>query len=530
MHNWFFLWRFYMKQQRLKIAIWLLSIVGVTLIIALAYPNVYDTPIARQTAQMTMQNPAMIAMLGPGYVLKAYIQSVAVVFANEMLLFTAIVVALMNSLLIVRMTRADEEDGRLEVLRAHAIGRIAPGAAALAVVVVVDVLLALLLATGLYAVGNASFTWQGSLLYGTALAALGFVFAGVTFMLAQLVATARSALMWSIFLLLASYLVRAVGDRDGSVLSQLSPFGWLSKTVVFWDNRWWPVLALLVCAVAFCAMGFVLYARRDMDASLIAPRKGRASAHRSLTTPLGLVLRMQRVPMIAWVLGLAVLAAAYGSVLGDLQRYYDKVAFIREFLGVVSGGIVAQFIVLLMQIMALISTIPIILLLLRLYHDETSHFIDHAYSRTVSRGRMLSTYLVVGVLWSIVNQFIIGTVMWQVGKNALPPEETFATVVGAALIYLPAIWSIVGMVVVLLGWLPRAIQAVWLYFAFCFLVMYMGDLLKMPHALKQLSVFNVLPHVPVDSMTWGVTFVVSVVALALALIGYVGYRRRDLAT
>lgn len=128
-----------MKQQRLKIVIWLLRIVGVTLIIALAYPNVYDTPIARQTAQMTMQNPAMI---GPGYVLKAYIQSVAVVFANEMLLFTAIVVALMNSLLIVRMTRADEEDGRLEVLRAHAIGRIAPGAAALAVVVVVDVLLA----------------------------------------------------------------------------------------------------------------------------------------------------------------------------------------------------------------------------------------------------------------------------------------------------------------------------------------------------------------------------------------------------
>ena len=260
MHNWFFLWRFYMKQQRLKIAIWLLSIVGVTLIIALAYPNVYDTPIARQTAQMTMQNPAMIAMLGPGYVLKAYIQSVAVVFANEMLLFTAIVVALMNSLLIVHMTRADEEDGRLEVLRAHAIGRIAPGTAALAVVVV-------LLAADLYAVGNASFTWQGSLLYGTALVALGFIFAGVAFMLAQLVATARSALMWSIFLLLASYLVRAVGDRDGSVLSHLSPFGWLSKTVVFWDNHWWPVLALLVCAVAFCAMGFVLYARRDMDAA-----------------------------------------------------------------------------------------------------------------------------------------------------------------------------------------------------------------------------------------------------------------------
>ena len=90
-------------------------------------------------------------------------------------------------------------------------------------------------------------------------------------MLAQLVATARSALMWSIFLLLASYLVRAVGGRDGSVLSQLSPFGWLSKTVVFWDNHWWPVLALLVCAVAFCAIGFALYARRDMDASLIAP-------------------------------------------------------------------------------------------------------------------------------------------------------------------------------------------------------------------------------------------------------------------
>lgn len=436
----------------------------------------------------------------------------------------------MNSLLIVRMTRADEEDGRLEVLRAHAVGRIAPGAAALAIVVVVDVLLALLLAAGLYAVGNASFTWQGSLLYGLGLASLGLVFAGISFVLAQLVATARSTLMWSVFLFLALYLIRAAGDRDNSALSQLSPFGWLTKTNVFWSNYWWPILALVGCAIVLMAIGFVLYARRDMDASLIAPHKGRATAHRFLTTPLGLVLRMQRVPMIAWAIGLAVLAAAYGSVLGDLQSYYDKVAFIREFLGNANGGIIAQFIVLLMQIMALISTIPLILLLLRLYHDETSHFIDHAYSRTVSRGRMLGTYLGVAVVWSIMNQLIIGFVMWQVGKDALPKGETLTTIVGASFIYLPAIWCIVGLVVLFIGWVPRAVQVVWLYFAFCFIVMYIGDLLKLPRIVKQLSVFYALPHVPVEKVAWDVTLVVGFLALAFVVIGYIGYRRRDLAT
>lgn len=525
-----FLGRFYLKQQGFKIAIWLISIVAVTLLVALVYPNIYDTKVARQTAQMTMQNPAMMALLGPGYDKVAYIQSTAVVFAHAMFLFTGIVVALMNSLLIVRMTRADEEDGRLEVLRAHAVGRFAPMVAALGVVVVVNGLLVLVLGISLPLVGGNDFSWQGSFLYGAGLASLGVVFAGLSFLIAQLVATARSTTMWSVFVLLALYLVRAIGDRDQSILSALSPFYWLSETNVFWHNRWWPIAALLGCGLVLMLIGFVLYARRDIAASLIAPHKGRATAHRFLTTPLGLVLRMQRVSIIAWIIGLAVLAAAYGSVLGDLQSYYDKIAFIREFIGQAAGGIVDQFIVLLMQIMALISTVSIILLLLRLYHDEKAHFIDHAYSRVVSRGRLLGTYVVVGVIWSVINQVVIGSVIWQVGKNALPKGETAATLIGASVIYLPAIWFIAGLVVLLLGWLPRAIQAVWLYVAFCFMIMYMGDLLKMPHFVKQLSVFDVLPHMPVVHMTWGVPILISALAVILMGVGYIGYRRRDLMT
>lgn len=525
-----FLVRFYLRQQKGKIAIWLISIVAVTLLVAAIYPNVYDTKLARQTAQMTMQSPAMISLLGPGYEEAAYVQSVAVVFTHEMLLFTAIVVALMNSLLIVRMTRADEEDGRLEVLCAHAIGRFAPVAASLIVVVVVNSLLALLISIGFQFIGREEFSWQGSLLYGISLASLGLVFASFSFLLAQLVATARSTTMWSIFLLLALYLARAIGDRDQSFLSVVSPFYWLSQTNAFWNNHWWPIAALLSCSVLVVLIGFVLYARRDISASFIAPRKGRATAHRSLTTPLGLILRMQRVSIFAWMIGLAILAATYASVLGDLQSYYDKVAFIREFIGSSNGGIVGQFIVLLLQIMSLISTIPIILILLRLYHDETAHFIDHAYSRAVSRRRLLTSYIFVASIWSVINQVIIGSVMWQVGQVAMPKGETAATVIGASLIYLPAIWCVAGLVVMLLGWLPRAIHLAWLYVAFCFIIMYMGDLLKMPHLLKQLSVFETLPHMPVEQMTWHVPLILCVLAVIFVGIGYIGYRRRDLVT
>ena len=104
-----YLTKLMVRQNRLKLLLWLVGLIAVTLATAVAYPDIYPDEQSRAAFVLTMENPAMIAMLGVGYEDYATIGSL---FAHEMLLFTTIAVAIMNILLVGRSTRADEEDGR----------------------------------------------------------------------------------------------------------------------------------------------------------------------------------------------------------------------------------------------------------------------------------------------------------------------------------------------------------------------------------------------------------------------------------
>ena len=105
----------------------------------------------RQAIAETMMNPAMTAMVGQGYGLDNY--TIGAMMAHQMLLFTALSVGIMSILLVARHTRADEEDGRIEMIRSLPTGRLSNLNAAILVVCGTNVLLALLIGFGLYALG-----------------------------------------------------------------------------------------------------------------------------------------------------------------------------------------------------------------------------------------------------------------------------------------------------------------------------------------------------------------------------------------
>ena len=114
-----------------------------------------------------MKNPAMTAMVGPGYGLDNY--TVGAMMAHQMLLFTAIAVGIMNIFLVVRHTRRDEESGRIEMIRALPVGRLANLSSTVLVSLIVNILLALIVGLGLYFLRIESMDLHGSLLYGAVL-------------------------------------------------------------------------------------------------------------------------------------------------------------------------------------------------------------------------------------------------------------------------------------------------------------------------------------------------------------------------
>src|SRR5690554_1003460 len=196
--------KFILRLDRIRIPLWLIGITFFTLIVPPAFLELYNSEQERQAIALTMANPAMTAMFGHGDI-ENY--TIGAMMTHQMLLLTAVVVGLMSILLVARHTRGDEEDGRMELIRSHPVGRLSYLNAALLVATGTSVLLALINGFGLFALGIESMDLEGSLLYASALGATGMFFVGVTAVFAQLAESSRGTIGLSITVLLGAYLL-----------------------------------------------------------------------------------------------------------------------------------------------------------------------------------------------------------------------------------------------------------------------------------------------------------------------------------
>jgi len=137
---------------------------------------------------------------------------------------------LMGLLLANRLTRAEEESGRVELVRAGHVSRSAPLTSAV-----------LLLTISLVAVGVGGLVVMlaygarlgSAAAYGVGLTALGLFFAALTALVAQVVSHARTVVGVSLATLAVTYLVRGVGDLRDSWITYLSPIGWTEQVRAF---------------------------------------------------------------------------------------------------------------------------------------------------------------------------------------------------------------------------------------------------------------------------------------------------------
>lgn len=520
--------RLILRQDRFKIIVWLLSLIIITLSVAYAYPEVYKTEEDRMGFVLTMENPAMEAMIGPVY--EADTHPISAIFAHEMLLFTVIAVAIMNILLIGRSTRTDEEDGRLELLKALPVGRLSHITAILIEALVLNLLLAGLIGAGLSAVNLDGMTVKSSLLYGSILGATGFLFACITALFAQLAKTSRGAIGLSFAVLIISYIIRAIGDVSSEALSLISPLGWSVRTGVFIDNNWWPILLAMVIGVFVAGIVFYLNTIRDLGAGFIPEMKGKIHASSLLKSPLGFVFRMQRTNLISWAIGIFLLGAAFGAVLGDLEEYYGDMELLQAFLaGNPEFSLTEQFIAMLIVIMSIFSAVPAVMAILKLKGEENKNRTEHMYSRAVSRISLMGSYCFTAVIVSFVMQVLLAVGLWSTSAPLIGDTLTFGKALSSALVFLPAIWVLIGIVVFLIGVFPKATSLIWMYFAFCFIVIYLSELLSFPDWLSNLSSFTHVPQLLIEDGNILSLSVMTIVAIIIGLIGFIGYKKRDIA-
>jgi ABC-2 type transport system permease protein len=308
--------RFVLRRDRIRLLVWSLGLTGLVVPSAASLPPVYpDQASIDRYVALFGDNPALVAFAGPGYGFDH--PNLGVILVNEVQLYACLAVALMGVFLVVRHTRAEEDDERAELVRANVVGRHAHTAAPLVVVSALQVVLGLLFAASFVAL---DYPVAGSFALAGSIAAVGLVFTAVGAVVAQLAGTSRTALALGTATLGVAFGLRALGDIGDNGLRWLSPIGWAQGVRAYAGERWWALGLCAVGAGALTVLAFRLSTAREPGSGILANRPGPARAAPSLLRPLGLAVRLHRGTLLGWAAGLFVTGALYGSIAGDVEE------------------------------------------------------------------------------------------------------------------------------------------------------------------------------------------------------------------
>lgn len=512
-----------LRRNRLWLAVWLLALAALPLLTVPSLESLYPTQAALESyARTAGSSPAAIAMNGPGHAVHT-LGGVAVFEVGGYLL---IAVILMNIFTVGRNTRAEEEIGRLELVRASVVGRHAPLAGCLLVAVAANLVLGGIVGAGMVLLDLPA---SGATVFAASLAAIGIAFAAITAVTAQLAEYTRGAYALAGGVLGASYLVRAAGDVGDGTLSWFSPIGWAQATRPFADERWWPLALVIGLAVVLMIAAVVIEARRDHGAGVVRPRPGAAVASRWLRSQLGFALRLQRGSLLGWSFGVFLGGLAFGSVARETQDMMADNPELREIFDA-SGqrDLTDLFFDLTLLILALAIAGYVVSAVLRLRVEETAGYAESLLAGTLSRPRWLISRLVVPAAATVALLTLGGVGAGLAHALRSGELEQVPRVLGAALTHVPAVWLLASIGVLLFGVAPRVVAVTWAVFAGCVVASLLGNVFQLPDWAIDLSPFAHTPQLPGGDVTAVPLLVMTVVAVTLTALGVVGFRRRDL--
>lgn len=499
---------------------WVLGLTAIVLLTTTSITGLYDTPDKLRSYAETTAGPGMRVLNGA----VAGTDTLGGVLVNELGFVVAFAIPLLATALTVRGTRREEEAGRLELLLASRVGRQAPLVAAiglaLAALMGVGVLTALA-----FLAADADPT--GSLVYGAALACLGAVHVGVAAVAAQAFGHGRTVWAASLAVALISYLVRGVGAVDSTWVLWLSPLGWYDEVAAFGETRALPFVLSLVTTTLLLAAALRLSTRRDVGGSLVAARTGPRRASAGLVAPLGLALREHRTVTLGWAVLVAVLMGTYGSLMQTVIDAITGNPDLEVWIGGDTSSIVEPMAAMFVLLLSMLVGGYVLQSLGSLRTEETSGRLELQLSEARSRSAWLAPHLLVVAGGTLVVGAAGAIALAVSTAAALGDSSWVPTLLTAAAQHLPVMLLLGGLSLALFGWVPRWQPAVWAVFAVAAVIGYMGPGLDLPAGLVEWAPFGLVGNVPAEAVDVTGSVVAGVGGLALALLGVVGFRRRD---
>jgi ABC-2 type transport system permease protein len=513
--------RFAARRERVRIPVYLVIFSALIISTAVQSEELYPTAADRAAYVATVTgNPGLIAIVGPAWDVSTVGGDTAWQWGG----LGGVVAALMSMFIVGRHTRAEEQSGRSELIRAGVVGREAPLTATLLVAAAANVLAGAVIAVSMVGLDQSA---AGSIAFGASLAGVGLMFAGVAAVAMQLSQSTSGAYGLVGAVLGGAYVLRAAGDVGNGTLSWLSPIGWGQAVRPYADERWWPLLLLLGGTAVLVVAAFALLGRRDDGAGVVAPGPGPPAARPGLTRPLGFALRLHRNALIGWTVGLLFGGVSIGLTAKDAEALVGESDAVDKLFEQAAGNLVDNYLAVSLLAMALIATGFALQAVLRMRTEESAGRLEPLLATALARPRWVMSHVAVAMAGTVV---VVGATGLGTGAaDAFNSNDAgrLPELLGSSLAFVPAVWVLVGAAVALFGLVPRAAPAAWGLLGASYLVVLLGPLLSLPDWAMDLSPFTHVPLVPAADFTIVPLLVLTVIAAALVGVGLVGFRRRD---
>lgn len=522
-----------LRRDRVQLPLWILGTAALAASAVGGVAQSFATATDRVTVLATvMANPVILMFRG---LPSGSGEAQAALFL--ILPFLAMFAGFMSAFLAVRHTRAEEEQGRADLISATPAARMAPLAATVLHGVIANTVLAVLVALVYIASGYPA---AGSWVSGLAVASVGLCFLGVGLLAAQLMRTSHGANSLAVWVLVATYVMAGLGNALGTPssdltrmrsgwLAWLSPFGWAENTRPYDENAIWPALIGVGLGVVLGVCAVAVQSVRDLGEGIVPQRHGRSWAPVSLGSPVGLVWRLTRGSVLGWAIGgllTGLLATSLASVVNEIGTKIESVQEIFQALSK-NGGLDEGMVVIFYLIVGVLAACAAVQTIARARQEEVHGTAEPVLASAVDRMRWLGGHLVIALLAVVLTiaAALAGSALGAARGNWSLMKDAVLAGLGqgaAACVFL----ALTALVFVLA---PRATIVVgWMLVLIALMIGLFGPLFSLPDGITRLSPFAQVPTlgadgVEVNGVWWLVLIAAAGAAASLALM-----RRREL--
>lgn len=521
--------KFLLKSEGRRLLLWLVITAGFC---AMSLGNIMVSyPDEKSLAEIffTMQMP-MIQILFGNFRYEVP-NTQAYEFAAETWIILVILVALMNILLAVRFARKQEDTGTTEFVLTTSAGRKSPLASVSLVLFLENALASLLCFFTLQFSGLKGADLTGNLLFALSILVAGLVFQSLALVSSQVASEGSGATMLSFGFLGIAFLSRILLDMEQEDLQILSPLSWGGAVQPYGENNWLPIAVGFISAGLLTLLSFYLAGKRDIGAGLLPQRAGRARGSTFLCDPITLRWKMNWKQVSVFGVAVAVFGMMFGSLLEAINDLAEN-PIMAQILGGGSDALETELVKGLVTLLVLLFSVVILLPGIQIFYqikkDQLSGSLELFYPTGVSRGRVFLGHFIVGLVSMVLLLGISILSIWLGAEVFKAPNLDFELYLKSFANMLPYVLLVYCIAVCIYVFFQRGTGLMYGYVGFSFFALLTGEMFDLPDWLNKLALFGFVEKVPYSEMDWQNWSVMLGVALLLFLIGFLGYRKKDL--